>query len=342
MLGRVDLASGGMRREPVIDEASAERVLKLLRGHQGAVDSTTAPQRLPGWLPEPPTGAAPVIEPSGMAPPAGGRGAERSGRSDSTRPVGRHRAVSRPLLTLPASLRRSRVTPGARAVVAVLVVATLGAVGFAVRVAAAERAAEPVAIPRGSGLVARVVATSWSVGTGAAGPAAGSPDGATAGVGATAAPAGSGPPGAGRIVVHVVGEVAKPGIVLLAPGARVVDAVTAAGGALPSGQLERINLARVVSDGEQVHVPNADEPLLPGAVGSSASAGSVGPAGPIVDLNRADLAALDSLPGVGPVLAQRILDWRREHGRFTSVDELGEVSGIGEQLLRQLASRVTV
>jgi competence protein ComEA len=135
----------------------------------------------------------------------------------------------------------------------------------------------------------------------------------------------------------------------------VLDAVTAAGGATPGADLPQLNLARLVVDGEQIHVPKKGE-TLPAGEGASGTgppgagatggaggggSGSAGVAGP-VDLNSADAAALDTLPGVGPVLAQRILDWRTEHGRFSSVDELGEVSGIGDKLLAQIGPKVRV
>ena len=125
----------------------------------------------------------------------------------------------------------------------------------------------------------------------------------------------------------------------------------AAGGATPKADLARVNLARVLVDGEQVRVPAPGDPDPPvGGVGGSsggggaapgAGGGAAGTSGP-VSINTADLGGLDTLPGVGPVLAQRILDWRAEHGRFTTVDELGEVSGIGEKLLAQLRPLVTL
>jgi competence protein ComEA len=142
-------------------------------------------------------------------------------------------------------------------------------------------------------------------------------------------------------VVHVAGQVAQPGIVRLAPGSRVVDAVEAAGGALAEADLAAVNLARPVVDGEQVYVPRPGE-AAPAASGAATAAGPADGGGGPVDLNAADTAALDTLPGVGPVLAERIVAWRTEHGRFTTVDELGEVSGIGEKLLGQLRDRVTV
>lgn len=146
-----------------------------------------------------------------------------------------------------------------------------------------------------------------------------------------------------------MGQVVKPGVYRMAAGARVGDAVTAAGGATRAADLTVVNLARVLVDGEQIAVPKPGEVLVaPGAPGAGAGGGGAGAgsgagsAGATVSLNSADLAALDTLPGVGPVLAQRILDWRTAHGRFTSVEELGEVSGIGEKLLAQLTPKVTL
>lgn len=136
-------------------------------------------------------------------------------------------------------------------------------------------------------------------------------------------------------------------------GSRVADAVRAAGG-LSGADAAGINLARALSDGEQVYVPKPGEsprPVAPGgpapgaqapaSATSGASSGESASAG-TVNLNTADAAALDTLPGVGPVLAQRIIDWRTEHGKFSSVDELGEVSGIGDKALERLRSKVTV
>lgn len=151
-----------------------------------------------------------------------------------------------------------------------------------------------------------------------------------------------------ELVVHVVGQVVEPGLVRLAAGSRVADAVEAAGGATPEADLSRVNLARAVVDGEQVVLPLPGEPVVaaPAPVAGGApgpgSSGAGGPGGAPVDLNTADLSGLDGLPGIGPVLAQRILDWRTENGRFVSVDELGEVTGIGDKLLSRLRDSVTV
>ncbi|WP_407344059.1 helix-hairpin-helix domain-containing protein [Pengzhenrongella phosphoraccumulans] len=154
-------------------------------------------------------------------------------------------------------------------------------------------------------------------------------------------------PGAGDqsgadVVAHVVGQVLAPGVVRLAPGSRVVDAIQAAGGAAPAADLAGINLARVVVDGEQVVVPAPGEAAPAAVTGGAIGAVPGRDAEPLVDLNSADLAALDALPGIGPVLAQRIVDWRTEHGRFTAVEELGEVAGIGDALFGRLHGLVRV
>lgn len=151
------------------------------------------------------------------------------------------------------------------------------------------------------------------------------------------------------VVVDVVGQVRRPGVVELPAGSRVNEAVAAAGGVLRGADVAQVNMARVVVDGEQVVVPRPGQSLSPAAgpavTGPAVAAPVPGaPARPTaaVDLNTATLGELDTLPGVGPVLAQRILDWRAEHGRFASVDELGEVSGIGEAVLARVQPLVRV
>ena len=126
-------------------------------------------------------------------------------------------------------------------------------------------------------------------------------------------------------------------------GSRVGDAVAAAGGASKDADLSAVNLARLLVDGEQIRVPRPGEAVAGTAPGAGGSPGTVGGSGPggLVSLNAADVTALDALPGIGPVLAQRIVDWRTANGRFTSVDELAEVSGIGETLLGRLRPLVT-
>jgi competence protein ComEA len=137
-----------------------------------------------------------------------------------------------------------------------------------------------------------------------------------------------------EVVVAVAGKVARPGLVRLPAGSRVDDAVRAAGGVVAGADPGLLNLARRLVDGEQVLV-GVDPP--PGTV----PAGPTAAGGP-VDLNAATVADLDALPGIGPVLAQRIVDWRTEHGRFASVEQLREVTGIGESKYADLAAEVVV
>lgn len=161
-------------------------------------------------------------------------------------------------------------------------------------------------------------------------------------------PATAGPTGpsasATSLVVAVSGRVRRPGVVTVPAGARVIDVLKAAGGPLPGADLGMLNLARKVADGELVTVGvPAPAPGGPATGGGAPPAGAAagGADGPI-DLNTATLAELDTLPGVGPVLAQRILDWRTEHGRFATVDQLSDVPGIGDARLAQLRDLVRV
>ncbi|MDT4892972.1 MAG: competence protein ComEA [Pseudonocardiales bacterium] len=128
------------------------------------------------------------------------------------------------------------------------------------------------------------------------------------------------------LVVDVTGKVRRPGLYRLPPGARVDDAVRAAGGALPGVSLASVNLAAKVADGQQVAIGMAGAAQ---SAGGSTSGGAAGAAAGPVSLNSASLEQLQTLPGVGPVLAQHILDWRTAHGSFTSVEQLNEVLGIG-------------
>jgi competence protein ComEA len=229
---------------------------------------------------------------------------------------------------------RRTVRPVA-AVAAAVVAAGVGVVAWL----NAQGSGEAVELgPRGSRPAASPVSTSAS-------PAeAGDP--ASAGVASVAAPSPS-PPG---VVVDVEGRVHRPGLQRLPPGSRVADAVRAAGGTTSGARLTGLNLARLLADGEQVVVPGPGDPAtVPGAgsgvgAGGTASGGaglSATASGPL-DLNAATQAGLDELPGIGPVLAERIVVWRTQHGRFTSVDELAEVPGIGPKALERLRPLVRV
>ncbi|WP_370740925.1 helix-hairpin-helix domain-containing protein [Streptomyces sp. Ncost-T10-10d] len=139
----------------------------------------------------------------------------------------------------------------------------------------------------------------------------------------------------GHIVVDVSGKVRSPGIHQLPSGARVADALRAAGGARPGVDLSGINRARVLMDGEQIVVGAPPGPPAAASTGGAAAGGGSPTSGP-VSLNRATLEQLDTLPGVGPVLAQHIVDYRTQHGGFRSVDELREVNGIGDRRFADL------
>jgi competence protein ComEA len=150
-------------------------------------------------------------------------------------------------------------------------------------------------------------------------------------------------------LVHVLGAVQRPGLVQLTRGARVVDAIAAAGGLTEDADVGAVNLARVVGDGEQLYVPRVGEtPPAPadhggpagGPPGSTGGAG--GATGPKVALNTATQADLETLPRIGPALAQRILEWRSANGRFSTVDDLMQVTGIGQKLFDGIKDRVTV
>lgn len=159
-----------------------------------------------------------------------------------------------------------------------------------------------------------------------------------------------------ELYVHVVGAVGAPGVVKLPAGARVQDAIDAAGGATDAAVLAGVNLARVVADGEQLLVPDAEavEAMASATAGAVPSASANSNADPdasvatqqsgedLVNINTADAALLETLPRVGPALAGRIIDWRTENGGFQSVDQLLEVSGIGAKTLEGFRDRVTV
>jgi competence protein ComEA len=143
------------------------------------------------------------------------------------------------------------------------------------------------------------------------------------------------------IIVDVDGEVRRPGVVELADGDRVIDALEAAGGVLRRGDTGALNLAEVLLDGQQVVVPrrgDSTDATTDPASGASTDA----PTDALVNLNTADEAALDTLPGIGPVLAAAIVEWRTQNGGFTSIEQLQEVSGIGPTTFAELAPLVRV
>ena len=145
----------------------------------------------------------------------------------------------------------------------------------------------------------------------------------------------SSPAKAKQLFVDVLGAVRRPGLYRVPDGARVADAVRRAGGPTPKAQLELVNLAALIADGEQIVVPRRG--AFAAVAGGGSSSGSA--SGP-VHLNSATIEQLDALPGVGPVTAQKIVDYRQQHGGFGSVDELDAVSGIGPARLADLRAVV--
>lgn len=151
------------------------------------------------------------------------------------------------------------------------------------------------------------------------------------------------------LFVHVVGEVNNPGVVEVAAGTRVRDAIEAAGGATEEAVLAALNLARTLADGEQIVVPDAElaESMLDFGAGASAQAGqtgagSTGKAASLVNINTATSEQLQTLPSIGPATAQRIIAWREANGSFVSIDQLLEVSGIGPKTFEGLRDLVAV
>ncbi len=264
-------------------------------------------------------------------------GEETSGEAERSlvpRPAGGGRVRRTLARWLPAALADSLVDPGRPGATALVLVVLAAAVLAGVGVWSSRPQAQPI-----GGLPA------VSIGPGAPGPAA------------TPAPAPGAP--AGPLVVSVVGKVARPGLVRVPDGARVADAVDAAGGALPGVDLSVLNLARRLGDGEQVAIgvrpaPDAQPTGAPAgdgaASGGTASGGAAAggtasdgaATGAKVNLNQATAEQLDALPGVGPVTARKILDWRTRNGRFSRVEQLREVDGIGERKFARLREAVTV
>jgi len=143
------------------------------------------------------------------------------------------------------------------------------------------------------------------------------------------------------IAVHVAGAVEKPGLYFLPPKSRVQDAINAAGGFAPNADADAVNLAAVLADGTRIYVPRRTtatphHPAL--STGIPASATLLAP----IDLNSADVQELQSLPGIGPKLAQRIVEYRQKHGAFHQVEDLLKVKGIGQSLLEKVRPYLTI
>lgn len=252
------------------------------------------------------SGAPGDEEPPEAVPADGPDQTDLDDETDSPTASGGGRLVRR---WVPGPLRDARWEPGRPGALVLSLVAALAAVIAAVGVWRERPVPEPApALPL--------------VTAAAAGPSATSPSGA-----------------APEVVVSVAGRVARPGLIRLSDGSRVADALAAVGGALPGTDLMGLNIARRLSDGEQLLVGVAPPPGQPA---DGAALGTPAGTSRKVDLNAATLEQLDVLPGVGPVTAQRILDWRAAHGRFTSVNQLREVSGIGQARLARLKDLVRV
>lgn len=275
---------------------------------------------------EPASDADPAPPEEGVAPRGGHRGPGRLTRLAAS--VGDR---------LPATLRGGRLALDGTAALG------LGVVGLVAVVVAAliwwEGRPQAVAVPAMSppAAVAGVApATAPATESPVPAPAAKASvaGSASAPVAASAVPS----PG-GVVVVDVAGRVRHPGVIRLPVGSRVVDALHAAGGARPGTDLASINLARPLVDGEQVLVGRVQGAVPPGV---SPPAGGPAATDAVLDLNTATAEQLQELPEIGEVLAQRIIDWRTEHGRFSTTDELQEVSGIGPRTFDALQDLVRV
>lgn len=140
------------------------------------------------------------------------------------------------------------------------------------------------------------------------------------------------------VVIHVSGAVANPAVYALPAGSRAHTAVEAAGGALPTANLAAINLARVISDGEQLHIAAMGEAILPAGVPVGLGAATAG----TVNINTASQAELETLPGIGPTRAQAIIAHRTQHGPFARIEDIQNVTGIGEKTFESMRSLIRV
>jgi competence protein ComEA len=158
--------------------------------------------------------------------------------------------------------------------------------------------------------------------------------------GTNQSPGAAGSPGQTQVVVYVAGKVRRPGLVRAPTGSRVADVLALAGGPLPGVDLTTLNLARQITDGEQITVGLPTQPPPTNPPGATTSSTPSNASTDPVNLNTATLAQLDALPGVGPVLAQRILDYRTQNGPFTTIDQLQEVPGVGPKKFDSLKPHV--
>ncbi len=152
-------------------------------------------------------------------------------------------------------------------------------------------------------------------------------------------------PTTASVIVDVRGAVAHPGVYTLIAGSRVQDALAHAGEVLPNAETRNLNLARKVNDGEQIYVPTIDEATVPPPPASSKSnpsnAATKTPIG-IININTATLEELDALPGIGPSIAQRIIDFREQSGAFEQIEDVKKVRGIGDALFSDIQDMITV
>ncbi len=244
-------------------------------------------------------------------------------------------------LWIPETLRDARVDPGRRGTWILLLVAAVAAVVTAVGVWRDRPEPVPITGTSTASLAGMAVATTdpaWAALSPGQKPAGSTVSAAprTAGTGSGAAD------GAGPIIVSVTGLVGRPGIVRLPAGSRVADAIAAAGGPSGSADITGMNLAARLADGDSIVVGDAPATGGSSAAGTAAPSPATAPQGGLVDLNTADAAVLDALPGVGPVMAANILAWRQTNGRFASVEQLQEISGIGPARFAQISALVTV
>lgn len=275
-----------------------------------------------------------LFDDDGVRPAPGAEGDEAL---RSRRPASRwHRLAAR----VPV-----RIDPGRRAALAVGAAVLTAAVVTGIWLLSAQPHSLSVSTsaPAGAATMPALGATSGPPVTGSSlGPAA---DRSTGAVSTTGPPAGRSS-AAGVldvVVVDVAGKVRRPGLYRLAAGSRVDDAVRAAGGPLAGIDLSRLNLAAKVVDGEQIPVGLAGAPApAPAPDAGPSGTADVGPTSGPVNLNSATLEQLETLPGVGPVLGQHILDWRSAHGSFSSIQQLNEVTGIGDVKFAALKPLVTV